>query len=220
MIEPPLASTEPPHDCQLCPRLVALREETRAQYPDWWNAPVPAWGDPQAWLALIGLAPGKHGAHRTGRPFTGDFAGDLLFQTLDRAGLSHGKYDARNDDGLRLEGAIIINSVKCLPPQNKPNPDEIATCRRFMSAQIRQLSNVRVFIALGKIAHDSFLKHNGLKLAAHRFGHSAVHCLPDGRWLVDSYHCSRYNTQTGRLTEQMFEAVFAKAHELRSQTCL
>lgn len=214
-LQMPLAATEPPRDCPLCPRLVALREELRQEYPDWWNAPVPAWGDPQGWLALVGLAPGKHGANRTGRPFTGDYAGDLLFATLLKFGLARGTYRSRIDDGLALTGAIIINSVKCLPPQNKPTPQEIATCRRFLAAQAGELPQVRVFVALGRIAHDSFLTTLGLRKADFPFGHGARHALPDGRWLIDSYHCSRYNTQTGRLTAAMFESVFAAAQDLR-----
>ncbi|WP_373489106.1 uracil-DNA glycosylase [Blastomonas sp.] len=214
----PIPQTEPPHGCPLCPRLVALREECRAEYPNWWNAPVPAFGDAQAWLGIVGLAPGKHGAHRTGRPFTGDYAGDLLFATIAKFGLSAGQYDARVDDGLTLNGAVIINAVKCLPPQNKPTPQEINTCRAFLSGQIAALPNLRVFIALGKIAHDSFARHMGLRLAAHPFGHSAVHDLGAGRVLIDSYHCSRYNTNTGRLTAAMFEDVFAKALALQGKT--
>ena len=211
----PIPETEPPHDCPRCPRLVALREELRAEYPDWWNAPVNAFGDRNAWLSIIGLAPGKHGANRTGRPFTGDYAGDLLFATLDKCGLSRGRYDARVDDGLELAGAIIINAVKCLPPQNKPTPEEIRTCRPFLDRQQSILPKARVFLALGKIAHDSALKLFGVRQADAKFGHGAEHRLPDGRWLIDSYHCSRYNTNTGRLTAEMFEAVFARAAELR-----
>ena len=211
----PIPETEPPHDCPRCPRLVALREELRAEYPDWWNAPVNAFGDRNAWLSIIGLAPGKHGANRTGRPFTGDYAGDLLFATLDKCGLSRGRYDARVDDGLELDGAIIINAVKCLPPQNKPTPEEIRTCRPFLDRQQSILPKARVFLALGKIAHDSALKLFGVRQADAKFGHGAEHRLPDGRWLIDSYHCSRYNTNTGRLTAEMFEAVFARAAELR-----
>ncbi|MBW4331212.1 uracil-DNA glycosylase [Stakelama sp. CBK3Z-3] len=211
----PIPDTEPPHDCPRCPRLVALREELRDAHPDWWNAPVNAFGDPNAWLAIIGLAPGKHGANRTGRPFTGDYAGDLLFATLDKCGLSRGSYDSRVDDGLKLDGAIIINAVKCLPPQNKPTPEEIRTCRPFLERQQAVLPNARVFLALGKIAHDSALKMFGMRQADAKFGHLAEHRLPDGRWLIDSYHCSRYNTNTGRLTSDMFEAVFARAAQLR-----
>ena len=214
-LEMPLAATEPPHDCPLCPRLVALRHVLQEQHPGWWNAPVPAWGDPFGWLALVGLAPGKHGANRTGRPFTGDYAGDLLFATLAKFGLTRGTYASRADDGLALEGAIIINSVKCLPPQNKPTPVEVTTCRQFLTRQAATLPNVRVFVALGRIAHDSFLTTRGLRKADYPFGHAAQHALPGGQWLIDSYHCSRYNTQTGRLTTEMFERVFAAARALR-----
>jgi uracil-DNA glycosylase family 4 len=211
----PIPHTEPPRDCPLCPRLVALREACKIEYPDWWNAPVSAFGDPEAWLGIVGLAPGKHGAHRTGRPFTGDYAGDLLFATLAKFGLSNDCYDSRLDDGLALRGAVIINSVKCLPPQNKPTPQEINTCRRFLTAQIAALPRLRVFVALGRIAHDSFLRHLGLRLADHPFGHAALHDLGEGRVLIDSYHCSRYNTNTGRLTAEMFEHVFEIACGVR-----
>jgi uracil-DNA glycosylase family 4 len=211
----PIPGTEPPRDCPRCPRLVALRGELRAEHPDWWNAPVNAFGDSQAWLAIIGLAPGKHGANRTGRPFTGDYAGDLLFGTLEKFGLSEGQYDARADDGLMLNGAIIINAVKCLPPQNKPTPAEIRTCRPFLEGQAAALPNARVFIALGQIAHQSAVKVLGGRLPKARFGHLAEHRMPGGQMLIDSYHCSRYNTNTRRLTPEMFDAVFARALELR-----
>ena len=207
----PLPDTEPPRDCPRCPRLVAFREEVRGEHPDWWNAPVPAFGDRQAWLAIVGLAPGKHGATRTGRPFTGDYAGDLLFATLAKFGLSTGTYDARADDGLALTGAIVVNAVRCLPPQNKPTPEEIRTCRPFLEAQAAVLPDVRVFVALGGIAHQSAVKMLGGKLPKARFAHLAEHRMPDGRVLIDSYHCSRYNTNTRRLTAEMFEAVFARA---------
>lgn len=210
---PNLAAAEPPRDCPRCPRLVALREELRTQYPDWWNSPVPAWGDQDAWLAVVGLAPGKHGANRTGRPFTGDYAGELLFATFLKFGLATGSYDARPDDSLRPNGVAIINSVKCLPPENKPVPAEIANCRPFLDAQAHILP-ARVFIALGRIAHDSAVRVLGGKLSAAKFGHLAEHRLPGGI-LLDSYHCSRYNQNTGRLTTPMFEAVFARALELR-----
>ena len=212
----PIPSTEPPRNCPLCPRLVAFREELRIEHPDWWNAPVNAFGDPAAWLAIVGLAPGKHGANRTGRPFTGDYAGDLLFTTLAKFGLSHGTYGASPEDDLALNGAIIVNAVKCLPPQNKPTPAEIHTCRPFLEGQIAALPNARVFIALGQIAHQSSVKALGGRLPKAKFGHLAEHRLPDGRILIDSYHCSRYNTNTGRLTTEMFEAVFARALALRS----
>ncbi|MFN4357513.1 uracil-DNA glycosylase [Sphingopyxis alaskensis] len=216
-IDSPLPGTEPPRDCSRCPRLVALRQECQAEHPDWWNAPVPAFGDPDAWLALAGLAPGKHGANRTGRPFTGDYAGDLLFRALAAFGLSRGDYDARIDDGLTLDGAIIVNSVKCLPPQNKPAPAEIANCRPFFERQLAALPKVRVIVALGRIAHDAVLRARGARLAAHPFAHGAVHALPDGRHLVDSYHCSRYNTNTGRLTPEMFADVCRTALALHEE---
>jgi uracil-DNA glycosylase family 4 len=214
----PLPATEPPHDCPFCPRLVAFREELRAEHPDWWNAPVPAFGDPAAWLCIVGLAPGKHGANRTGRPFTGDYAGDLLFATLAKFGFTSGTYEARPDDDLTLNGVIICNSVKCLPPANKPTPAEIHTCRPFLQGQVDVLANARIFIALGQIAHQSAVKVLGGKLPKCRFGHLAEHRMPDGRMLIDSYHCSRYNTNTGRLTADMFEAAFARALELRDRT--
>jgi uracil-DNA glycosylase family 4 len=211
----PLPNAEPGRDCPLCPRLVAFREQCRAEYPDWYNAPVPAFGDPGAWLAIVGLAPGKHGANRTGRPFTGDYAGDLLFATLDKFGLSQGEYHADPDDGLRLDGAIIINAVKCLPPANKPEPLEIRTCQAFLAQHVELLSTVRVFIALGQIAHTSACRVLGIRPSAAKFGHGAEHRIPDGRMLIDSYHCSRYNTNTGRLTAAMFERVFERALQLR-----
>ena len=207
----PLPDLEPQRDCPLCPRLVAFRQECRASHPDWHNAPVPAWGDPAARVAIVGLAPGKHGANRTGRPFTGDWAGDLLFATLSKFGLAEGRYRARVDDGYRLRGSVIINAVKCLPPANKPTGPEVATCRRFLAAQVEALPT-RVFVALGRIAHDSFLRLSGERLAAHAFGHGAEHALGE-RLLIDSYHCSRYNTNTGRLTTAMFEDVIARAVE-------
>ncbi len=175
---------------------------------------MPAFGDPDAWLGIIGLAPGKHGANRTGRPFTGDHAGDLMFATLAKFGLSEGDYDARPDDGLRLNGAIIINSVRCLPPENKPTPEEIRTCRPFADVQANAIP-ARIFIALGQIAHQSAVKILGGRLPKCRFGHLAEHRMPDGRVLIDSYHCSRYNQNTGRLTAAMFEAVFERAVALR-----
>ena len=213
----PLPDTEPPRDCPRCPRLVAFREELRVEHPDWWNAPVNAFGDPAAWLAIVGLAPGKHGANRTGRPFTGDYAGDLLFATLGKFGFTEGEYDARPDDGLQLKGAMIINAVKCLPPQNKPTPEEIRTCRPFLEAQANDLSNARVFVALGQIAHQSAVKILGGRLPKAKFGHLAEHRMPGGQVLIDSYHCSRYNTNTGRLTAEMFEAVFERALGVRSE---
>ncbi|SEM70697.1 uracil-DNA glycosylase, family 4 [Sphingomonas gellani] len=210
-----LPDTEPPRDCPLCPRLVAFREELRAEHPGWWNSPVPAFGDPDAWLAISGLAPGKHGANRTGRVFTGDHAGVLLYDTLLKFGLASGTYAATPEDDIALHGAIIINSVRCLPPQNKPTPEEIRTCRPFLEAPLATLSNVRVVVALGAIAHQSAVKAMGGRLPKAKFGHLAEHRMPDGRILLDSYHCSRYNQNTGVLTTEMFEAVFARALQLR-----
>ncbi|KKW92522.1 MULTISPECIES: uracil-DNA glycosylase [Sphingobium] len=210
-LESPIPHTEPPHDCQLCPRLVALRAECRAEHPGWWNAPVPSFGDPMGRIAIVGLAPGKQGANRTGRPFTGDFAGDLLFATLGKFGLTEGTYEARPDDGLTLRDIIIVNAVKCLPPQNKPLPEEIRNCRAFLKPAVAALPHARVFIALGQIAHQSAVKALGGKLPKARFAHLAEHRMPDGRIVIDSYHCSRYNQNSGRLTAEMFEAVFARA---------
>jgi uracil-DNA glycosylase family 4 len=194
---------------------VGFREALRQEYPDWWNAPVPAFGDPDAWLGVVGLAPGKHGANRTGRPFTGDYAGTLLYDTLAKFGLSEGVFDARPDDDLELKGVMLINAVRCLPPENKPTPEEIRTCRPFLEAPIAALPRVRVFVALGQIAHQSAVKALGGKLPKSKFGHLAEHRMPDGRILIDSYHCSRYNQNTGRLTQPMFEAVFERALQLR-----
>ena len=211
----PLPATEPPRDCPRCPRLVDYRAACRTEFPDWWNAPVPAFGDPDAWLAIIGLAPGKHGANRTGRPFTGDFAGDLLFATLAKYGFALGTYGARADDGLQLRGAIILNAVKCLPPENKPTPEESRACRPFLEGQLAALPKLRVVIALGQIAHQSAVKALGGRLPKARFAHLAEHALPGGQTLIDSYHCSRYNQNTGRLTAAMFDAVFERAVVLR-----
>lgn len=211
----PRPEAEPPHDCPRCPRLVAFRDALRVEYPGWWNAPVPAFGDPDAWLAIVGLAPGKHGANRTGRPFTGDHAGVLLYQTLAKFGLSTGTFAATPDDDVALTGAVIVNAVRCLPPENKPTPEEIRTCRPFLEDQLALMPSVRVVIALGAIAHQSAVKIMGGRLPKAKFGHLAEHRMPDGRILLDSYHCSRYNQNTGRLTTKMFEAVFARAIELR-----
>jgi uracil-DNA glycosylase family 4 len=210
----PIPEAEAPRDCPLCPRLVRFREQMRDQHPDWWNAPVPAFGDRNAWLAIVGLAPGKHGANRTGRPFTGDFAGELLYGTLLKFGLAEGEYRADPADGLRLKGAVILNAVKCLPPANKPEPSEIATCRHYLDASLAALTNVRVVVALGQIAHVASARALGLPPAATRFGHGAEAVAPDGRILLSSYHCSRYNQNTGRLDQAMFEAVFERALSL------
>ena len=212
----PIPEAEAPRDCPLCPRLVAFRHQCRAEFPDWWNAPVPAFGDREAWLAIVGLAPGKHGANRTGRPFTGDYAGELLYATLLKFGLATGQYGASPGDGLQLNGAVILNAVKCLPPANKPEPGEIATCRNYFEAALAALPSVRILVALGQIAHVAAAKALGLRHAAARFGHGAETLADDGRILLSSYHCSRYNQNTGRLDARMFEKVFERAVELSS----
>lgn len=205
---------EAPANCDLCPRLVAYRSRNRLDHPGWFNAPVPSFGDKKAELLVIGLAPGVTGANKTGRPFTGDWAGDLLYATLDKCGFSEGDYQARPDDGLELKGAMITNAVRCVPPKNKPNGSEINTCRDYLMARIDALPTARVLLCLGKIAHDSTLRAFDLKLKDHPFGHGSEYALPGNRILLSSYHCSRYNTNTGRLTPEMFETVFNRACEL------
>jgi uracil-DNA glycosylase family 4 len=190
---------------------VELRHQCRAQHPDWWNAPVPSFGDPGAWLAIVGLAPGKHGANRTGRPFTGDYAGELLYGTLLKFGLAEGEYHGRRDDGLKLRGVVILNAVKCLPPANKTLPAEEVNCRPFLVTAIDALPNLRSFIALGKVAHDTLCRAFSVPLARASFVHGAIHEMPGGRVLIDSYHCSRLNQNTGVLTAAMFDAVFEQA---------
>lgn len=211
----PIPEAEAPRNCPLCPRLVRFREECRDEHPGWWNAPVPAFGDRGAWLAVVGLAPGKHGANRTGRPFTGDYAGELLYSTLLKFGLAEGVYGADPSDRLRLKGTIILNAVKCLPPANKPEPREIATCRNYFEAALAALQGVRVIVALGQIAHVAAARALGLPPSATKFGHGAEHAAPGGRVLLSSYHCSRYNQNTGRLDSVMFESVFNRALALK-----
>lgn len=196
-------------DCPLCPRLVAFREANRAREPLWHNAPVPPFGDVTARLLIVGLAPGMQGANRTGRPFTGDYAGDLLYATLLEYGFAEGTYQARPDDGLRLVDCRIANAVHCVPPQNKPLPVEINTCRQFLAANLATMPKLRAIVALGRIAHDTVLKPLNLKASQAPFGHGAVHQAGAFK-LYDSYHCSRYNTNTGVLTTDMFRSVFAK----------
>ena len=212
----PVPEAEAPRNCPLCPRLVAFREECRDEHPGWWNAPVPAFGDRDAWLAIVGLAPGKHGANRTGRPFTGDYAGELLYATLLKFGLAEGQYGASPGDGLQLRGSVILNAVKCLPPGNKPEPREIATCRHYFEEALAVLPNVRVLVALGQIAHVAAARALGLPPASTKFGHGVENCGADGRILLSSYHCSRYNQNTRRLDAAMFESVFERALELRA----
>jgi uracil-DNA glycosylase family 4 len=206
----PLPETNPPHDCPRCPRLVAFRHDNQRAYPDFFNAPVPTWGDAHPGLMIVGLAPGLKGANRTGRPFTGDYAGDLLYATLKKFGLATGHYQRRPDDGLELRNVLIANAVRCVPPQNKPTGDEIKTCRPFLGAAIEHY-RPRAFLALGRIAHDSLLSALGEKRSKFAFGHGAEHELSSGATLFDSYHCSRYNTNTGVLTTAMFEDVVGRA---------
>ena len=212
----PLAA--PTADCRLCPRLAAFRDEARAAEPGWFNAPVPTFGAREATLLVVGLAPGLRGANRTGRPFTGDYAGDLLYATLLKSGFAQGVYGRRPDDGLLLVDCAITNAVRCVPPQNKPLPAEITTCRQFLSALIEGMPRLRAIVALGRVAHESVLRAFGTRLAAAPFGHGKHHVLAraDGSAvaLFDSFHCSRYNTNTGLLTQAMFEQVFADTSAL------
>lgn len=205
---------EAPHDCGLCPRLVEYREQNALAEPTWFNGPAPSFGDPNARLAIVGLAPGRTGANRTGRPFTGDYAGDLLYGTLSKLGLAEGTYRADPGDGYTLKGAMITNAVRCAPPENKPTPAEIAACRPFLVSRLAALPYVRVILALGSIAHESVLRAHELSPAQSKFAHGAEASLPGNRVLVSSYHCSRYNTQTKRLTPEMFEAVVKRAQTL------
>jgi len=203
------APVAPDRDCARCPRLAAFRATQRLSHPDWFNAPVPSFGDPEPELLIVGLAPGRRGANRTGRPFTGDFAGDLLYRSLIKHGFAAGEYGADPADGLVLRRARITNAVRCVPPQNRPEPAEIAACRPFLAAELAALPQVRVILALGAIAHHAVLAAKGLKRAAYPFAHGALHALPDGTLFADSYHCSRLNTNTGRLTPAMFDVVVA-----------
>ena len=208
------AAPEAPLDCPLCPRLFDFRTANAKAHPDWFNAPVPSFGDASGRLLIVGLAPGLQGANRTGRPFTGDYAGDLLYSTLDKFGLSTGRFQARPDDGLKLKDTLISNAVRCVPPENKPTGAEIVSCRQFLIARIAQMPNLKVMVALGRIAHDSAVRALGGKPTVHVFGHAKRHAMtgPNGGVVLhDSYHCSRYNTNTGRLTEEMFHNVFAAA---------
>jgi uracil-DNA glycosylase family 4 len=202
----------PPRDCPLCPRLVDFRERLRAEHPDWHNAPVQPFGGRDARLIVVGLAPGMHGANRTGRPFTGDYAGDLLYETLSHFGFARGSYEERADDSLELVDARIANAVHCVPPENKPTGVEITTCRRFLNAAIAEMPKLRAIVALGRIAHDSTVTALGVKRSAAPFGHGRKAGV-DSVALFSSYHCSRYNTNTGVLTPEMFRAVFAAVRE-------
>jgi uracil-DNA glycosylase len=200
--------------CRRCPRLAEFLDRVHLAQPNYYCRPVPPFGDPSAQILIVGLAPGMHGANRTGRPFTGDHAGILLYQTLYKYGLATGPISTAADDGLRLINARITNSVKCLPPANKPLPEEIKTCNGYLQAELTQSREARVIVALGLIAHEAVLRAVGLRRVQFRFAHAAEHALAGDRVMLDSYHCSRYNTQTRRLTTPMFEAVINRACEL------
>lgn len=199
----------PSPDCPLCPRLAAFRDRQRADHDDWFNSPVPSFGNTEARLLIVGLAPGLRGANRTGRPFTGDYAGDLLYATLLRFGFAKGTFRADPEDGLTLIDCMITNAVRCVPPENKPLPAEIKTCNSFLKNQIAALPKLSAIVALGRIAHDATLTALGAKKSRHAFGHNVRHEI-GALTLFDSYHCSRYNTNTGVLTTEMFEAVFTE----------
>ena len=207
----PGSDTDPGRDCPLCPRLVEMHQANRMAFPAWHNAPVPSWGPREAPLLVLGMAPGLRGANRTGRPFTGDHAGRLLYATLLQFGLATGRYEERPDDGLLLVGCRMTNAVRCVPPANLPLPAETRQCNRFLQAEMAALPKLRLVLALGVLAHAAALRARGLKVSHARFAHGAIHTLPDGLLLADSYHVSRYNTSTRRLTTAMFEAVVAAA---------
>jgi len=197
----------PSHDCPLCPRLVAYREANRAANPGWFNGPVPSFGPPDAQLLVVGMAPGVKGANRTGRPFTGDHAGILLYETLIQVGLARGTYRAQPDDGMTLHNCRIVNAVRCVPPANLPEPKEVGTCNRFLVHELAAMTELKIVLALGVLAHAAVLRACGMSPTRVKFSHGAVHTLPDGLTLADSYHVSRYNTSTRRLTPEMFQAV-------------
>lgn len=207
----------PDRDCTLCPRLAAYRADNAEAHPDWFNGAVPAFGGIDAHLLVVGLAPGVTGANRTGRPFTGDWAGDLLYSALKGHGFAEGEYDKRPDDGFELVGARVTNAVRCVPPQNKPVGAEINTCRSFLTEEITGMPDLKVILCLGRISHESTLRALGLKPSRHAFGHGSEYEVEAAHrpvTLLSSYHCSRYNTNTGRLTEEMFNTVMARAREL------
>ncbi|MEM9421128.1 MAG: uracil-DNA glycosylase [Pseudomonadota bacterium] len=215
------AQPEAPKDCPLCPRLVAFRKANQTTHPNWFNGAVPSFiphdGERSVKLLIIGLAPGLQGANKTGRPFTGDYAGDLLYSTLTHFGLANNRYAARADDGFALRNTMITNAIRCVPPENKPTGAEANACRPFLVSRLESLPSLKVMICLGKISHDNTLRALGLKLSAHRFGHGTEYEVegPNGPLtLLSSYHCSRYNTNTGRLTEEMFHDVFERTMEL------
>jgi len=200
----------PSHDCPFCPRLVEFRDASRGSNPGWFNGPVPSWGDAEAPLLIVGMAPGLRGANRTGRPFTGDHAGVLLYETLRHFGLATGSYGAEADDGMLLRGCRVTNAVRCVPPANLPQPAEVKTCNQFLQAELRGMPNLRMVLALGVLAHAAVLRACGIAVTRVRFRHGEIAELPDGLLLADSYHVSRYNTNTGLLTREMFEQVVVK----------
>ena len=200
---------QPPHDCLLCPRLVEYRRANQAANPDWFNGPVPSWGSTEAPFLVVGMAPGVRGANRTGRPFTGDHAGVLLYETMTYHGFATGTYDARTDDGMQLAGSRVINAVRCVPPANLPQPLEVRTCNRFLQGELQGMPNLRVVLTLGVLAHAAVLRACGLPASRVKFQHGAFTTLPNGLTLADSYHVSRYNTNTGLLTAAMFAEVIA-----------
>ena len=210
---PTKKTSEPKADCKLCPRLADFRKANRLAFPDFFNAPVPCFGAVDTQILIVGLAPGLRGANRTGRPFTGDYAGDLLYATLKKFNLATGEYAQDPADSLKLTKARICNAVRCVPPENKPTPAEVRACNGFLKSEIESLANLKVLIILGRIAHDATLDALGAKRSGYKFAHGAVHEVA-GFNLVDSFHCSRYNTNTGKLTPAMFEDVFAKACNL------
>lgn len=207
------SSSQPAYFCQRCPRLSSFLTDCRETHSGYFNGPVPSFGDPNAQLLVVGLAPGMHGANQTGRPFTGDAAGDLLYPALAKFGFSNGRFDARIDDGLALHNAMITNAVRCLPPQNKPVGAEVNECRTFMIEQFKALPELKVLLCLGKVAHDSTIRALGGKVAREKFAHGSEYKL-GGYIILSSYHCSRYNTNTGRLTEAMFFDIFERARTL------
>ncbi len=213
----PVTPTEPSADCGLCPRLADFRADNRAAHPDWHNAPVASFGGWDAAVLIVGLAPGMRGANRTGRPFTGDYAGDLLYPTLLKFGFATGPYGAESGDDLTLVNCRITNAVRCVPPANKPTGAEVRACRDFLAAEITAMDSLRVIVALGGVAHRALLSTLGLRQADWPFGHGTLHALPAGPLLASSYHCSRYNTNTGRLTEAMFHDVFQTVQAQLSQ---
>jgi uracil-DNA glycosylase family 4 len=208
-----LSAAEPARECSLCPRLVGYRAENRLAHPDWFNGPAPSFGDPGARLLIVGLAPGRQGANRTGRPFTGDFAGTLLYGTLLKLGFATGQYDASPEDGLTLIDCMVTNAVRCAPPGNKPLPAEEAMCRSFLTARVAALTRLQVVITLGDVARRNLFKALGMPASAGAAGHGSESAL-GGLRVINSYHCSRLNTNTGRLTPAMFEAIFHRARAL------